>query len=154
MSYGPAAPPPWYAEDLAVGMEFSFGDWVLTEQAIVDFAKVYDPQPMHTDPEAAAAGVFGGIIASGLQTLSIYQALLVEALWNSVVGKAGRTVTASLRRPVRPGMTLTGGAAITGLTLRPDRGDAIIELRSVLVDDDGKVVCEVLADAVLFLRPR
>ncbi|HUR74938.1 MAG TPA: MaoC/PaaZ C-terminal domain-containing protein [Sporichthya sp.] len=142
-----------YAEDLEAGMEFPFGDWPVTEADIIAFAKVYDPQPMHIDSEAAAAGVWGGIIASGLQTLSIYQALLVEALWNSVVGKAGRTVTATLRRPVRPGMTLSGGAAITGLTLRPERGDAVIELRSVLVDADGAVVCEVEADAILFMRP-
>jgi acyl dehydratase len=143
----------WYAEDLHVGMEVSFGEWPLSEADIIAFAQVYDPQPMHVDPEAAAASPYGGIIASGLQTMSIYQALLVEALWSKVVGKAGKSVTAHLRRPVRPGMTLTGGAAITGLTLRPERGDAIIELRSVLVDDDGRVVCEVLADAVLFMRP-
>ncbi len=142
-----------YADDLAVGMEFPFGSWPLTEQDIIDFAKVYDPQPMHIDPEAAAAGLFGGIIASGLQTMSIYQALLVGALWNDVVGKAGRTVTGKLKRPVRPGMTLTGTARVVGLNLRPERGDALIELHSVLVDEDGLVVCEIEADAVLLMRP-
>jgi len=143
-----------YAEDLAVGMEFPFGTWPMTEMDIIEFAKVYDPQPMHIDPAAAAELPYGGIIASGLQTMSIYQSLLVDALWNNVVGKAGKSVTAHLRRPVRPGMTLTGKATITGLTLRPEKGDAIIELHSVLVDDDAKVVCDIHADAVLFMRPR
>lgn len=142
-----------YAEDLAVGMEFGFGTFSLSEQDIIEFAKVYDPQPMHIDPEAAAAGLFGGIIASGLQTMSIYQALLVDALWNGVHGKAGRTITGKLKRPVRPGMTLTGKASVVGLTLRPERGDALIELHSVLVDDEGLVVCEIEADAVLLMRP-
>lgn len=142
----------WYAEDLEVGQEFSFGTWPMTEADIIAFAKVYDPQPMHIDPVAAAALPFGGIIASGLQTMSIYQALLVEALWNKVVGKAGKTVTARLRRPVRPGMTLTGTSTITGLDLRPERGDAVIELHSVLVDDSGDLVCEITAEAVLFMR--
>ena len=79
----------WYAEDLKVGQEFAFGTWPMTEADIIAFAKVYDPQAIHIDPEVAAERPYGGIIASGLQTMSIYQALLVDALWNRVVGKAG-----------------------------------------------------------------
>ena len=144
----------WYAEDLEVGTEFAFGTWPITEADIIEFATVYDPQPMHLDPEAAALSPYGGIIASGLQTMSIYQSLLVDALWNKVIGKAGKSVTAHLRRPVRPGMTLSGKATITGLKLRPERGDALIELHSELSDETGKIVCEIDAEAVLFLRPR
>ncbi len=143
----------WYAEDLRVGMEFPFGSWPMTEADIIAFARIYDPQPMHVDPEAAANSPYGGIIASGLQTMSIYQSLLVDALWNKVIGKAGKSVTGHLRRPVRPGMTLSGKATITGLELRPERGDALIELHSELTEENGKVVCEIDADAVLFMRP-
>lgn len=144
----------WYAEDLAVGMEFAFGRWPMTEQDIVSFAKVFDPQPMHTDPEAAAAGQWGGLIASGLHTMSIYQSLLVDALWNDVVGKAGRNVNGRLRRPVRPGMVLTGKSTVIGLQFRPQKRDAVLELRSELVDEaSAEVVCIVEADAVLLMRP-
>ncbi|MBA3743650.1 MaoC/PaaZ C-terminal domain-containing protein [Sporichthya sp.] len=143
----------YYADDLQVGTEFPFGRWPLTEADIIAFAKVYDPQPIHIDPVAAAAGPFGGIIASGLQTTAIYQALLVDALWNDVVGKAGRTADARWFRPVRPGMTLTGKSTVTGLELRPDRGDALISLCSVLIDaDTDERVCQVDATAVLFMR--
>lgn len=141
-----------YAEELSVGQEFPFGTWELTEASIIEFASVYDPQPMHLDLVAAADLPYGGIIASGLQTMSIYQALLVDALWNSVVGKAGKTVCARLLRPVRPG-TLTGRSTVVGLELRPERGDAVITLRSELVNSDGQVVCEIEAEAVLFMRP-
>lgn len=149
----PAIPPPWYADDLAVGMEFPFGHWPVTEASVIEFASTYDPQPMHTDRAAAEVGVFGGLIASGVQTMGIYQALLVEALWSHVVGKAGRSLQTRLRRPVRPGMTLTGSAVITEVDRRPDRGDAILGLHSAIVDDTGEVVCEIDATAVLFLRP-
>jgi acyl dehydratase len=135
-------------------MEFPFGRWPMTEPDIIEFAKVFDAQPMHTDPVAAAAGQWGGIIASGLHTMSIYQSLLVDALWNDVVGKAGRNVNGRLRRPVRPGMVLTGKAVVRGLTFRPEKGDAVLELRSELVDEaSGEVVCVVEADAVLLMRP-
>jgi acyl dehydratase len=143
-----------YAEDLQAGMEFPFGRWPMTEEDIISFAKVFDPQPMHIDPEAAAAGMFGGIIASGLHTMSIYQSLLVDALWNDVAAKAGRNVNGRLRRPVRPGMVLTGKSTVLGVQLRPEKGDGILELRSELVDESsGEVVCIVEADAVLLMRP-
>jgi acyl dehydratase len=143
-----------YAEDLKPGMEFRFGRWPMTEEDIISFAKVFDAQPMHIDPQAAAAGQWGGIIASGLHTMSIYQSLLVDALWNDVVGKAGRNVNGRLRRPVRPGMVLTGKATVLGVIPRPEKGDAVLELRSELVDEtSGEVVCIVEADAVLLMRP-
>jgi acyl dehydratase len=86
--------------------------------------------------------------------MSIYQSLLVDALWNDVVGKAGRNVNGRLRRPVRPGMVLTGKATVLGVIPRPEKGDAVLELRSELVDEtSGEVVCIVEADAVLLMRP-
>ena len=45
---------------------------------IVEFARHYDPQPMHTDPTAAAAGPFGGLIASGWHTVGVVMRVLVE----------------------------------------------------------------------------
>ncbi len=143
-----------YAEDFVVGTEYRFGRWPMTEDDIVAFAKTFDPQPMHTDPEAASAGQWGGVIASGLHTMAVYQALVVEAVWADVVGKAGRNVNARLRRPVRPGMVLTGKAMITEVTLRPEKGDGILAWRAELVDEaSGEVVLIVDADAVLYLRP-
>ena len=35
------------------------------------FAQIYDPQPLHTDPVAAAEEAFGGLIASGFQTIAL-----------------------------------------------------------------------------------
>lgn len=135
-------------------MEFPFGSWAVTEKNVVDFARVYDPLPLHTDPEGAAAGPLGGLIASGLQTMSIYQALAVEALWQRIAVQVGRGLTARLTRPVRPGMTLTGKATITDLVFRVERGDAVLALRAELVEDAGHVVCEIDADAVVLTRPR
>ncbi len=48
-------------EDFTVGRKFTFGDHLVTEKAIIDFALEYDPQPMHVDPVAAKNDMMGGL---------------------------------------------------------------------------------------------
>jgi len=60
-----------YFEDFKPGDRFESAALTLTEALIVEYARFYDPQPFHTDPEAAKATVFGGLIASGMQTIAI-----------------------------------------------------------------------------------
>ena len=56
--------------ELPVGQRFLSGTLALTETEIIDYATKYDPQPFHTDPEAAkSAPLFGGLVASGLHTM-------------------------------------------------------------------------------------
>lgn len=143
-----------HAEDLTVGQEIPFGSWTLSEQDIVDYARTWDPLPMHTDPSWAATGPFGGVIASGLQTMAVYQRLIVDALWSNAMGKAGRGFDMRFRAPVRPGTTLTGAARVVEIAPRPDRGDALVTLHSRLVDGEGQVVLEVKADVIMDLRVR
>jgi acyl dehydratase len=142
-----------HADDLTVGQEIPFGAWTLSEQDIVDYARVWDPLPMHTDAEWAATGPFGGVIASGLQTIAVYQRLIVDALWSNAMGKAGRGFDLKFMAPVRPGTTLTGAARVVEIDARPDRGDALVKLHSRLVDAaDGTVVLELQADVIMNLR--
>ncbi len=142
-----------HADDLAVGQEIPFGTWTLSEQDIVEYARIWDPLPMHTDAEWAATGPFGGVIASGLQTIAVYQRLIVDALWSNAMGKAGRGFDLTFVAPVRPGTTLTGAATVAEINARPDRGDALVKLHSRLVDAaDGTLVLELKADVIMGLR--
>lgn len=142
-----------YAGDLTAGREFPFSTFTLSEAEILDYAGRWDPLPIHADPAAARDGPHGGIIASGLQTLAIYQRLVVAALWSRVVGIGGRGFEVRFRRPVRPGTTLSGCARIDRVTARPERGDAVVHVVSQLTDEEGRVVMEVVADAVILERP-
>ncbi|WP_208110598.1 MULTISPECIES: MaoC/PaaZ C-terminal domain-containing protein [unclassified Rathayibacter] len=54
----------------------------VTEEEIVSFATAFDPHTMHTDPEAARLGEFGGVIASGWHTTAIMMRLLVDHFLN------------------------------------------------------------------------
>jgi len=67
----------WF-EDYVPGLAFEYGSVTVTEPEILEFARRYDPQTMHVDPSLAAAGPFGGLIASGWQTVAIAMRLYVD----------------------------------------------------------------------------
>src|SRR5260370_41974014 len=67
-----------YFEDYPPGAVFTAGTIRVSETDIIDFARRYDPQAMHTDPEAAAHGRFGGLIASGWHTAALMMRLFAD----------------------------------------------------------------------------
>jgi acyl dehydratase len=142
-----------YAEDLAVGQRFELVSYTISEEEIISFAKQYDPIFIHTDKEAAAKGPFGGLIASGFNTLAIYQRLIVEAVWNQVAGIVGRSFEVRLARPVRPGTRLSGHSEIQSVTLRPERRDGVVILKTELTDESGQTVLTLVLDTLIHLRP-
>ena len=54
-----------YAEDYRPGEVFDLGSHQITEAEILEFARQYDPQPIHTDKAFAERSPFGGLISSG-----------------------------------------------------------------------------------------
>jgi len=96
-----------YFEDFVVGATFETPAVTVTEAEIIEFAEKFDPQPMHTDP-AAAAGITGGLIASGWHTASLTMRLLITGRqYTPAPGTLGLGFD-KLRwlKPVRPGDTL------------------------------------------------
>lgn len=97
-----------YFEDFAVGETAAVGTHHVTEDEIVSFARVWDPQPVHTHASAAAQSPFGGLIASGAHVIAISVRLLVSSAGEpvAVVAALGWDQVRFLA-PVRPGDTLT-----------------------------------------------
>ena len=99
-----------YGRDLHAGTSYPLGDHTVTHEEIVAFARQWDPQSFHVDDEAAATGAYGGIIASGIHTMAVFQRLAVLGVygrWQVIARRRLKTV--ELRRPVRPRDRLTGG---------------------------------------------
>jgi acyl dehydratase len=96
-----------YFEDYLPGPTYEFGPISVSEAEIIDFGKKFDPQYIHTDPEKAARGPFGGLIASGWHTASLMMRLYADNYISSVAAIASPGVD-ELRwiRPVRPGDAL------------------------------------------------
>jgi acyl dehydratase len=96
-----------YYEDFTVGEEVTTAGVTLTEDAIIDFAARYDPQPFHVDKEAAASSHFGGIIASSWHTqlLAFRQVIDSGFLGKASMGSPGCDEL-RFHNPVRPGDTV------------------------------------------------
>lgn len=67
-----------YFEDLTVGEQVDLGSLSVSTQEIVDFARRYDPQPMHLDPVAAEKSALKGLAGSGWQSCTLANRRFVE----------------------------------------------------------------------------
>ena len=96
-----------YYEDFKVGDRFTSAGLTMTESAIIDFARQWDPQPFHTDVEFAKKWTFGGLIASGLHTMAVTLRLwLDQGVFRSCSLGSPGIGEVQFPRPVRPGDTL------------------------------------------------
>jgi len=115
-----------YFEDYVEGDVHRFGTIAVEADEIIAFAKRFDPQTMHTVPEAAKSGPFGGLIASGWHTAGLMMRLYVEHYLTHVASLASPGLD-ELRwlKPVRPGDTLSLRVTVLKTVpskSKPDRG--------------------------------
>jgi acyl dehydratase len=96
-----------FFEDFTIGDRFETAAVTVTESQIIDFALVYDPQPFHLDKAGAERSIFGGLIASGFQTMALTFRLFCDTgvVKAANLGGSGGEQVRWLR-PVRPGDTL------------------------------------------------
>src|SRR5262249_16642373 len=144
-----------YLEDFTPGDTFRFGSHTFTRDEIITFARQYDPQPFHVDETAAAHTIYGGLIASGWQTVGVTFRLAVEGLIHRVasMGSPGVDEVRCLR-PGRPGATST--ASGEGLELppsgsKPARGG--VRARSEPVNQRGEPVLTMVGAGLFARRP-
>ena len=128
-----------FFDDLSVGDAFETGGITLTESAIIDFALTYDPQPFHVNKVAATGSIFGGIIASGFQTIALTFRLFRDTgvLTDTNLGGHGMDEVRWLA-PVFPGDTLRARVTVEVLTpsrSKPDRGTVRFRYRTYNQDD-------------------
>ena len=144
----------WF-EDFEVGQRFVSQGVTLTEASIIDFAYRYDPQRFHIDREAAARTPFGGLVASGFQTLGLTFRMFFQlgVIRDSGIGAPG---IEELRwtAPVRPGDTLYADVEV--IELRPsssktDRG--VVRLLYSTRNQHGETVMTMVVPQIVSRRP-
>jgi acyl dehydratase len=123
---------PWF-EDTEIGGVRELGSVAFSQESIVAFAKAYDPQPFHIDPEAAKASQFGGLCASGWHTAAACMRLVVDWHRREREAEIARGETPAIMgpspgfrdlkwlRPVYPGDTISYSTEIVGKRLSASR---------------------------------
>ncbi len=120
---------PIYLEDLAVGDVFLSDHYTLNAEQIIRYAQEFDPQPFHTDPDAARDTFFQGLAASGWQTAGITMRLLVASL-PLARGIIGAGAEMAWPQATRPGDVLRVTSKILSISpsrSKPDRGIVVVE---------------------------
>lgn len=119
----------YFLDDLSVGQCFSSTTYTLSEEALIDFAQEYDPQPFHLDKEAAKTTLFRGLAASGWHTAAITMKLLNSGgapLAGGIIGAGGQI---EWPRPTRPGDVLRVDSEVIEIIpsrSKPTQGIAIV----------------------------
>jgi acyl dehydratase len=142
-----------YLEDLPEGRRFESAERDLDAAAITAFAAEFDPQPFHTDPDAAQATFFQGLAASGWHTAALTMRLLVESL-PIAGGLIGAGAEIAWPRPTRPGDRLRVVSTVRKATpsrSRPDRGS--IELLSETLNQRDELVQRLVSRMIVPRRP-
>ena len=143
-----------FFEDYKSDTKYNLGSVEVNEQEVLEFARRYDPQSIHTSIEFAESGPFKGLIASGWHTAGLMMSLYAPCYLSDVSSVASPGMD-ELRwlAPVRPGDVLDVNVHIVSTrksASKPDRG--IVNTDVTVVNQQGIVVMSMRAVNVVLCR--
>lgn len=150
-----ARSPRTYLEDLQVGQRFTSRSYPVAAEAIVAFAREFDPQPFHLDAAAGERSLFKGLVASGWHTAAISMRLLVEDGPAFGAGTIGLGAELTWPRPTRAGDVLQVHGEIIGIapsTSGKPRGT--VTVRTETRNQKGEVVQTFVGKVLVPARPK
>jgi len=144
-----------YMDDFEAGQTFYAGPVTITAEEVVAFARRYDPQPFHTDADAAADSFFKGLASSGWMTASLTMRMLVESGLNIAGGLIGRDVELFWPRPTYADDVLRTASEVLEVTpsrSRPEQG--MIRVRTETLNQRDEVVQVMTARLMVRAKPK
>jgi acyl dehydratase len=143
----------WF-DDLKVGMRFASGEAMVSKEDIKRFAREFDPQPFHTDEEAAEKTAFKGLAASGWHTAAIAMRLAVDVRPFGPHPLLGAGVD-ELRwmKPVRPGDTLHLEGEVVELIPSRTKPQGIARIKWTAYNQNGEAVYTFIPIGIVPRRP-
>ena len=140
-----------YLDDLKLNEEFSVPEVIIEKNQMIEFAKVYDPIPLHCDEEYAKTTKFGKLIAPGVMS---YLAVWAKFMENDIFGDeliAGKSTKIEWFKPVFADDSLTGKAKLTNITRRnPYNG--IAEVTLDVFNAEGEKLLSSVTEAIVKYR--
>lgn len=140
-----------YLDDAVIGTEIKLPPVTIDKQRMLDFARLYDPIPLHLDEDYAKTTRYGGLIAPGVMSFMAVWAKFVE---NDLFGEeliAGKSTKIEWFKPVFPEDTLYGTVRITNITRR-NAYNGIAELTVDVYNQHGEKVLSDVTESVIKYR--
>jgi acyl dehydratase len=146
-----------YLEDFHPGEVIELGSRTVSAEEIIAFARQFDPQYFHTDPERARESPFGGLIASGWHSAAMFMRLMVDSFVSRMAESMGSPGVDGIRwlKPVRPGDTLKGRVTVVDVIPSKSRADrGTLKSLGELLNEKGEVVMQINAAGFFARRPQ
>ena len=140
-----------YFDDLKVGMRVPIAPAVIEKEKMIDFARNYDPIPLHTDEAYAAASPFGALIAPGVMSFMSVWAKYLEQDFFGTELLAGKSTKIEWHKPVYAQDVLHGDAEITRLEQRSQR-NGIVEVTIHAYNQKDVLVLSNVTEAIVKCR--
>jgi len=141
-----------YLEDYVVGEVLKpTGRLQVEKDAIIAFAREFDPQPFHLDEEAGRRSIFRGLVASGWHTAAMTMSLVARSEYKPVGGSIGLGFEKlNWPLPVRPGDELRIETKVLEVRIsksRPDSG--LVKMQTQTINQNGEVVQELVGTGLV-----
>jgi len=144
-----------YLEDYVPGDVFEVAaTYLVTEEEILEVGRRWDPQPFHTDKEAAAESFFGGLVASSVHLFAASVWLGYQMETRAAAVSALGFSELSWHAPARPGHRLSMRAETLSARASKSRPDCgVVENKSEIFNQDGELVFSFIGAALIRKRP-
>ena len=141
-----------YFDEMTVGMTVDTAPALIEKEKMLDFARLYDHIPLHTDEEYAKKTPFGALIAPGVMSfMSVWAKYLDVSFYGNEL-LAGKSTKIEWHKPVYADDVLTGKATVTDLVRRNEK-NGIVEITIHAYNQKGELVLTDVTEAIVKCKP-
>lgn len=142
-----------YFDDIKLDTEIDIAPAVIEKDKMLDFARLYDNIPLHTDEEYAKNTPFGRLIAPGVMSFMAVWAKYLEVDLFGEELLAGKSTKIEWLKPVFADDVLTAKARVTRLVERNPK-NGLVEITIEAYNQDGVLVLTDVTEAIVKRRPQ
>ena len=140
-----------YFEEIKLGMTVDIAPAVIEKEKMIDFARLYDNIPLHTDEEYAKTTRFGQLIAPGVMSFMSVWVKYLDVSFFSDALIAGKSTKIEWLKPVFANDVLTGRATVTNLVPRNAK-NGLVEITIEAYNQHGELVLTNVTESVVKCR--
>lgn len=137
-----------YFEDIKLGTRVEIPPVTIEKERILEFAKLYDPIPLHMDEEYAKTTRFGGLIAPGVMSFMSVWAKYIENDFIADELIAGKSTKIEWFKPVYAGDILKGILTVSDAEKR-NQYNGIVTLSIDIYNQKGELVMNDITESVV-----